>query len=687
VSEQSAPVRVGVDIGGTFTDVVTVEDGNISVTKIPSTPENPEQGVVDGLEASEAQANYVPSQIEFFSHGTTVATNAVLEGTWADTALVTTEGFRDALEIGRQDRPDIYDFQAEKAEPIVPRNRRFTVPERLDERGGVLRELDEVAVREVAADINDTGVGSVAVSLLFAFENADHEERVADILAEELPDRSLSVSSQVLPEIREYERSVTTALNAALKPVMDDYIGALEGEISDRGVTAALKLMQSNGGLIDAAAARDRPVNTLLSGPAGGVQGATHVAARAGHTDVITMDMGGTSCDVSLVQDGEPVVSTDVEVGDYTVGVPMIDVHTVGSGGGSIAWVDAGDALRVGPRSSGADPGPICYGRGGTKPTTTDAHLLLGRIDPEGFLPEGRAVGVADVREGFERELCDELGMGPKEAAQGVLDVANANMARALRVVSVERGHDPRSFALVAFGGAGPLHAPTLAAELDIPTVLVPRTAGVLSAQGLLISDIVYDYSRSRVRPWQDVDPASVARAFAELRSEGDAELDSENIVPEHRRFERTADLRYVGQSFDVSVPVPDGEIDADTLDTVERRFHEQHERRYGHADPEEPVELVTLRLRARGVVEEPTLAPTSTDGTVADAVSEHRETYFAGKRYETPVYDREELPASDGFEGPAVVEGEESTVVVRPGQSVSVDVDGTLAVDTGVEQ
>ncbi len=686
-SIQNESVRVGVDIGGTFTDVVTVENGNISVTKVPSTPDNPERGVVDGLEASETQAGYTPNQVEFFSHGTTVATNAVLEGTWADTALVTTDGFRDALEIGRQDRPAIYDFQAEKADPIVPRNRRFTVPERLDERGRELRELDEAVVREVAAAIDATDVDSVAVCLLFAFENDAHEQRVADILAESLPECSVSVSSQVLPEIREYERSVTTSLNAALKPVMDRYIGALEGEIGARGVAAPLKLMQSNGGLIDAGAARDRPVNTLLSGPAGGVQGATHVAARAGHDDVITMDMGGTSCDVSLVQDGEPAVSTDVEVGDYTVGVPMIDVHTVGSGGGSIAWVDAGDALRVGPRSAGADPGPICYGRGGTLPTTTDAHLLLGRIDPEGFLPEDREVGVEDVREGFERELCDDLGMSPEAAAQGVLDVANANMARALRVVSVERGHDPRAFALVAFGGAGPLHAPTLATELDIPTVLIPRTAGVLSAQGLLISDVVYDDSRSRVRPWADVDPASVARAFAELRADGDDELDSEGIRPERRRFERTADLRYVGQSFDVSVPVPDGNIDAATLDTVEQRFHERHETRFGHADTAEPVELVTLRLRARGVVEEPALSPAGTGGTVADAVAEHRETYFDGDRYETPVYDRARLPASTGFDGPAVVEGDESTAVVRPGQSVSVDVDGTLTVDTGVEQ
>jgi N-methylhydantoinase A len=678
--------RVGVDIGGTFTDVVAVADGEVTVTKTPSTPDEPERGVLNGLDESEDAAGYSPGDVGFFSHGTTVATNAVLEGTWADTALVTTEGFRDALEIGRQERPDIYDFDAEKAEPVVARDRRFTVPERLDERGNVLRELDEDAVREVAAAIDETGVSAVAVCLLFAFENPTHEHRVTEILREELPEISVSQSSTVLPEIREYERSVTTSLNAALKPVMSAYVRNLETEIRDRGVDAGVKIMQSNGGLIDADAARSRPVNTLLSGPAAGVQGAAHVADRVGYSDLITMDMGGTSCDVSLVQGGEPVVSTDVAVGDYTVGVPMIDVHTVGSGGGSVAWVDAGGALRVGPRSAGADPGPICYGRGGERPTTTDAHLMLGRIDPEGFLPEDRDVGVEDVRAAFA-DLGDELGMGPVETAQGVLDVANANMARALRVVSVERGHDPREFALVAFGGAGPLHAPTLAAELDVPTVLVPRTAGALSALGLLISDVGYDYSQSMVRPFEAVDPETVDTAFAELRAEGDSQLAAEDVAAEDRRFERVADLRYAGQSFDVSVPLPEGEVDGDLLDTVAERFHERHEERYGHADREEPIELVTLRLHARGVVDSPETATVGTDGTVVDAVAERREVRFDGEAHDAPIYDRDGLPAGGEFDGPAVVEGPESTVVLRPGQSAEVDPDGTLVVDTGVER
>ncbi len=676
--------RVGVDVGGTFTDIVTVHDGRVDVTKTPSTPDAPETGVVNGLEKSADDAGFSFGDIAFLSHGTTVATNAVLEGTWADTTLVTTEGFRDVLEIARQNRPDIYDFDAEKPAPIVPRDRRFEVPERLDERGNVVRDLDEDAVRELAADIAASGADSVAVSLLFAFENDAHERRVAELFREAGVDASLSLSSEVLPEIREYERTLTTSLNASLKPVMDRYIGNLGERVRERGVGAELKIMQSNGGLITAEAARERPVNTLLSGPAAGVQGATFVAQRCGIDDVITMDMGGTSCDVSLVEGGDPLVSTDVTVGDYAVGVPMIDIHTVGSGGGSIAWVDKGGALRVGPRSAGADPGPISYGRGGTEPTTTDAHLLLGRLDPDRFLSGELDVAVGDVQAAFEEKLGDELDMTAEEAAQGVLDVANANMQRALRVVSVERGYDPRDFALVAFGGAGPLHACRLADDLDIPKVVVPQTAGVLSALGLLISDVLYDYSVSRVRAIEEVSPRAVRDVFADLHDSGEQRLDDEEVAPESRYYERTADLRYAGQSFEISVPVPDGDVDDAALETVVERFHERHEQRYGHADREEPVELVTLRLRARGGVDTPALEPPASEGSVEDAIREERTVTYGGEPRETRIYDRAELPADASFDGPAVVEGAESTVVVHPGQTADVDEHGNLTVDTG---
>ena len=678
----SSDIRVGVDIGGTFTDLVTITDGTLTVTKTSSTPTAPEDGVTDGLEQTREKTAVRFDDVDFFAHGTTVATNAVLEEEWADTALVTTDGFRDVLEIGRQARPDIYNFQTEKPATVVPRNHRYEVPERLDERGDVSTPLDEAAARDVAAQLADADVSSVAISLLFSYENGSHERRVREILGEEGVDASFSLSSEVLPEIREYERTLTTALNAALKPVMDRYLGNLESEIADLGIRPDLEIMQSNGGIITADIARTRPVNTLLSGPAAGVQGASYVAGLAGIESLITMDMGGTSCDVSLVEGGDPMVATDVEVGDYPVNVPMIDIHTVGAGGGSIAWIDDGDALRVGPRSAGAEPGPICYGRGGTSPTITDAQLLLGRLNPDAFLSDELSVDVDRVEETFERELADPLGKSVEAAAQGVLDVANASMERALRVVSVERGYDPREFGLVAFGGAGPLHATTLAAELDIPRVLIPRTAGVLSALGLLISDILYDYSTSRVRNWETVDPSDLQATFDEFVARGREQLEKENLAESQMRFERSVDLRYAGQSFELSVPVPDGELDSRAKAAIRDRFHTKHQQRYGHAYDDEPIELVTLRTRARGVVETPDLRQDANTGDVADAIVEERPVHFDGEVRDTRVYQRERLPAAGSFTGPAIVEGAESTVVVRPEQSVEVDEYGSLIVE-----
>ncbi|MFC6988851.1 hydantoinase/oxoprolinase family protein [Haloplanus sp. GCM10025708] len=666
--------RIGVDVGGTFTDVVAVSEGSIRTHKTPSTPDAPERGVLDGLDESQA-AGLDPETASFFAHGTTVATNAVLERSWAETALVTTEGFRDALEIGRQTRPDLYDLHAETPAPVVERDRRYEVPERLDGRGNVIEPLDEEAVRRIAAELGD--VESVAVSFLFSFENAAHERRVRELLESEL-DCSVSLSSDVLPEMREYERTLATTINAALKPVMDRYVGRLADGIESAGVPADLRIMQSNGGLVTATEARERPVNTLLSGPAAGVQGAAYVAGETEMDDIVTMDMGGTSCDVSLVRDDDPVISTEQTVGEYPVSVPMVDVHTIGAGGGSIAWVDAGDVLRVGPQSAGADPGPICYGRGGTEPTVTDAHVLLGRIDADRFF-EGSA-DVDAVRAGVER-VADDLGMGVEEAAQGILDVANASMERALRVVSVERGHDPREFGLVAYGGAGPLHAPRLAAELDVPRVLIPRSAGVLSALGLLISDVGYEYSTTRVRSWDELDAETLESTFAEFETEGRERLDAEGFPEERMRFERVLDVRYDGQPFDLRVPAP-GEVDADALAVVADRFHERHERRYGHASPDEPLELVTVRLRARGVVDPPSLEREA--GARGDATPrETRPVTFDGVDRETPVYRRDTLDPGTEFDGPVVVESAESTTVVHPGQRVRVDDLENMVIET----
>jgi len=679
-----AELRVGVDVGGTFTDVVTIADGDLAVTKSPTDPETPAAGVLRALEvAAEADELSLPA-IEALVHGTTVATNAVLEGTWADAGVVTTEGFRDVLEIGRQDRPALYDLTASKPAPVVPRDRRIGVAERVDERGTVRTPLDEADVEAAAATLADAGVDSVAVSLLFAFEDDGHERRVAEVLRERL-DVPVTVSTDVLPELREYERTLATAINAALLPVMSEYVDRLADGVADRGCRAPLAVMTSAGGLVDADHAARRPVETLLSGPAAGVQGAAYVAGRRGVEDAITMDMGGTSCDVSVITGGEPTVSTERTVGDYDVAVPAVDVHTIGAGGGSIAWLDDGGALRVGPRSAGAEPGPVCYGRGGAEPTVTDAQLLLGRLDPGSLIvdePADRDV-VADA---LDEHVAGPMDRSVEGAARGVLAVANANMERALRVVSVERGHDPRQFALVAYGGAGPLHATALAEALEIPRVLVPRTAGALSALGLLATDRLHALSTSMVRRLADVDPAAVGEVLAELEAEGRGRFDDSR--GEDLLVERRLDLRYVGQASELTVEVPkqsdgQGSLPAEALAATAERFHDAHERRFGHAARDEPVELVTVRVRVRDPVEGPVLRPPpGASEDPDDAITAERSVVFGEERVDTRIYDRELLPAGADLDVPAIVEGPESTVTIRPGQAASVDEDGTIVVE-----
>lgn len=682
MEQQGDPVRVGVDIGGTFTDLVSIQDGQIDVVKTPSTPNAPEDGVIDSLDQLSADAAVDLSTVGFFGHGATLTTNAVLEGDWAKAALLTTEGCRDILEIRRQARPDLYDLQAEKPTPFIERDTRFGITERIDERGEVITPLNESQVRDVARRIEGSDIESIAVCLLFSFENGSNEERVREILNEECgEDVPISLSSDVLPEIREYERSQTTALNAVLQPVLDDYLDRLTDAIDDREISAPLRIMQSNGGIITTENARETPVNTCLSGPAAGVQGATYVSDHCGIDDIITMDMGGTSCDVSLVEGGEPVISTEGTVGEYSVSVPMIDIHTIGSGGGSIAWIDAGGALRVGPQSAGANPGPVCYGRGGTEPTVTDAHLLLGRIDPTRFSIDFNTA-VEKVHDSMEREIADPLGITVDEAAQGILDVANASMERALRVVSVERGYDPREFGLIAYGGAGPLHACKLASELDIPTVLVPNSAGVLSAFGLVVSDVLYDYSTSRIRPWADIDVEYLNGKFEEFIAGGRDQLASAGLIEEDMMFERFVDLRYEGQSYSIRVALPDEPLVDETIERIADLFHERHEQRYGHSSWEESIELVTIRLRARGTVEQPNLATTVGAASLEDAIRGTRTVTFEEDTFDTRIYDRSELPADCEFDGPAIVENDDSTTVIYPQQSVQVDNQRNLTVE-----
>jgi N-methylhydantoinase A len=643
-------IRVGVDVGGTFTDLVALEGGRAVTAKVPSTPRDQSEGVMHALEVVEAGA------VTAFAHGMTVATNALLERRGARTALVTTEGFRDLIELARQDRPALYDLAERRPEPLVPRELRFTVRERMGPEGEIA-PLDEDSVREAVERLREAEVDAVAVCLLFAFLHPDHERRVGEAVREALGDVHVSLSSEVLPEFREYERFSTTVADAYLAPKLAAYLERLAGSADEAGVPAPL-VMQSSGGVLDVGAAAEQAAGCVLSGPAGGVVGAAHVARASGREDVLTFDMGGTSTDVAPVVGGEASTTTESVVAGVPIKLPMVDVHTVSAGGGSIAWADPGGALRVGPRSAGADPGPAAYGKGGEEPTVTDANVLLG------YLGDGTELGgeLRIDRGRAERALAglgDALGLDPLDTALGVVRVANAEMGRALRVISVERGLDPREFALVAFGGAGGLHACALAEELGIPALLVPRAGGVLSALGLAMSDVRRDY----VRPL--LGGADAEAVFQALEEQARSDMDE----PELRR---RADLRYRGQSFELTV-------DADDPDAVEDRFGEAHERRYGYRMDGEEVELVNARLVATQPVERPELSEPDPDG---DERAGTREANFDGDWAEVPVFRRAGMGEGTRVEGPAIVEFPEATCVVRPGWAGAVDAAGTLVLE-----
>jgi len=689
-------VRLGVDVGGTFTDVVLLVGPERTTAKVPTTDDQ-SRGVIEGIERACETAGIEPAAIDGFRHAMTVSVNAMLEGDGARTALVTTAGFRDVLAIGRQDRPALYDLGAEKPAPLVPRERRFEVHERVTP-DGVEAPLDEADVRELAGEIEGADVESVAVSLLHAYAESDHERRVASVLREEL-DCPVTTSHEVLAEFREYERTATTVAEAYVTPVIDDYVGRLESRAAEHDLPAP-RVMQANGGIADAATVRENAVTTVLSGPAAGVVGAsiferwadgvdgdpeTSDTSDASASGLITFDMGGTSSDVSLVRDGAVERTTEADVGGHPVRIPMVDVNTVGAGGGSIAWVDAGGALRVGPRSAGASPGPACYGKGGTEPTVTDANLVLGYLGADTTLGDGLALD-PEAAEAALSALADEAGLdGPLAAARGGYRVANATMTRTIRGVTVERGHDPREFALAAFGGAGPMHAAALAARLDVERVVVPPTEGVLSALGLLAADEKHDAARTYRTALDGADGDAIDAVYADL---ADRVLD-DTSDPDRATVVREADLRYAGQSFELTVPVP-APFDAAT---VRARFHDAHERVRDYRMADEPVALVTLRTTATVPGEVPRLDHESG----GDPRSGEREAFFPrenegsdasengdGAFHETPVYVRERVPAGERYGGPAIFEGGESTVVLPPDWTATVAEDGALVLETG---
>jgi N-methylhydantoinase A len=647
--------RIGIDVGGTFTDLVRLDGGELSTAKVPSTPRDQSDGVMKVLEADDVDERAVVS----LAHGTTVATNALLERKGARTALITTAGFRDIIEIGRQNRPALYDLTEGPPPPLVGRDLRFGVVERMGP-DGLVQPLDEDGLTEIVATLGSARVQAIAVCLLFSFRHPDHERRIGEVLRAALPGVHVSLSSAVLPEVREYERLATTVADAYLAPRLVAYLRVLQERVRDAGLPAPV-VMQSSGGVMDIDAAAQHAVWCLLSGPAGGVVGAAYIANRSGFADVLTLDMGGTSTDVAPVVAGEIQTSTDSVVAGIPIKTPMVDVHTVSAGGGSIAWADAGGALRVGPHSAGAHPGPAAYDNGGDAATVTDANLYLGYLKDGARLGGEMMLSRRAAERALER-LGSSLHMSAEETAAGIVEVANVEMVRALRVISVERGLDPRDFALVAFGGAGPMHACALAEELGIDTVLVPKASGVLSALGLAISDVRRDYSRPWLGALDEADAAELDSSFAEMEERAAHALDGP-------RFERRVDLRYRGQSFELTV-------DADELEGLAARWHESHELRYGYRMEEEPVEIVNLRLIATVPGRKPTLEEAARD---AEPIAGKRRARFDGRWVEVDVLDRTRMGATAKVDGPVIVEFPEATCVVRPGWSGGIDGSGTL--------
>ena len=623
--------RAGVDSGGTFTDICLYDEGSgrLDIWKTPSTPEDPSQGIVDALIHGLQRVGGDMPDLSYFGHGTTVATNALIELRGARTGLVTTAGFRDLLEIGRQKRPSLYDMMADKPTTLVPRNLRIEVPERLRSDATVECPLDLEAVRNAARALSDKGAEAVAVCFLYSFLNGSHERAAEAAIASEMEGVFISLSSEVAPEFREFERLSTTVVNAFLGPVMKRFLTRLDRRLHDAGIPVTLHLTQSNGGVIGVETAARHPVRTLLSGPSTGVVAAQAIARNAGFGKLIAFDAGGTSTDVALLENGDCKRAAEAEVHGYPIKLPMLDIHTVGAGGGSIAVVDSGGLLKAGPESAGAHPGPACYGKGGAAPTVTDANVVLQTLNPVSILG-GRMRIRRDLAVAAITSLAERLGMGLHETAQGIVSVATANMARAIRVISVQRGHDPRDCVLMAYGGAGPLHAARLARELDISRVVVPPAPGALCALGLLLTDLKADFAQSRLMVPAPDTCGEISGIFDSLEAQATQWLDRESIPIGKRMLVRSSDLRYAGQNHELQVPFPAGPVSATSIDELKANFETAHRRRFGFAVEGEAVELATLRVEALGLVEKAELAPPRTrQSTASPKPSEWRNVWM----------------------------------------------------------
>ena len=671
--------RVGVDSGGTFTDICMVEEatGELRVWKVSSTPDDPSRaiagGVVEGL-MSAAQAS--PADTIYFGHGTTVATNALIQHRGVKTGLITTDGFRDLLEIGRQRRPHLYDLQCDKPPMLITRDLRFEVVERLRHDGRIEKPLEEAAVRDAARKLKAADVKAIAICFLYSYVDPRHEARARKIVEEECPGVFVTTSHEVAPEFREFERLSTVAVNAYLGPVLATYVERIGPRLDAAGLKGPRHITQSNGGVMSLATARDQAVRTVLSGPATGVVGALKVSALSGFENLITFDMGGTSTDVALIENGRPKLAGEMEVHGYPLKTPMLDIHTVGAGGGSIAYIDAGGHLKVGPRSAGSVPGPACYGLGNSEPTVTDANVVLQTLNPQYLLGGRMAVDQAKSKAAISL-LAKRLGLDPMETAQGIISVVTANMAKAIRVISVQRGHDPRDYALVSFGGAGPLHSGRLARELDMPRILVPRNPGILCALGLLLTDLMTNYSQTRIMTVDDAAPAAIADVFVNLDRRAAAWFDTEGIGADKRQLRRTVDMRYAGQNYELPIAYPDTASSGEIVQELRIAFEAAHKQMYGYIAPEEPMQAVTFRLEATGLVRPVEMrAHPKTKIQLESTILAKRDVWLpeAMGFVSCPVYDREKLGPGHMIAGPAIVEQMDATTVVLPGQTATVD-------------
>ncbi|TET89261.1 MAG: hydantoinase/oxoprolinase family protein [Methanomassiliicoccales archaeon] len=684
-------MRLGIDVGGTFTDFVLIDDktGETTYEKVLTTPKNLSVGVMKGIGRVLKMGGATMKDVDYVVHGTTIGTNALIQRKGARTGLITTDGFVDVLEIGRFQRPKegLYDFYARNPEPLVPRRWRKGVPERVDRNGKVIRPLDEEAVQKVVKFFKREKVESIAVSLLFSFLNPKHEKRIAKVINEIHPKAYVSLSSEVSPEFREYERSSTTVINAYLQPILDRYLQTLHKKLNKKYGKVDLRIMQVGGGMMTPESAIGMAVSIVNSGPAGGAISGSYIAEHTKNPDALSVDMGGTSFDICLIERGEPTISTEGKFEGFPVKIPVVDVGGIGAGGGSIAWLDVGGILNVGPQSAGSDPGPACYSLGGTKPTVTDANLVLGRLNPEYFLGGGMNLDHKLAEKAINEHISKELGWSVEESASGMIRVVNANMVKGISVSSTEKGHDVRDFGLVAFGGAGPLHAVQLAREIGIPRVVIPMLPGNFSAFGLLISDTRHDYWRTFKQSVADLDPKRLAREFLKMERKARRQLKAEGVGEKQSKILWTADMRYQGQSYELNIPVKRSErMTTKEMKKVMNDFSKLHQEVYQYSSPDEEIEIVNIRVRAVGKspkLKMPKMKKSTKDAK--QALKGKKKVFFDETGFRsTNIYDRSKLRYGNVLKGPCIVEERMSTSVLIPDSTGEVDAYGNILVKVG---